>query len=417
MKPEADTMTLREAFNAFIRPELEGRTVEAYESALTRWERRTTNPTLPAIDNVAVAAFRKAMIDAGLAPATANGTWRHLRAVLRRCGPPAERNPWGLSLIPRVPAMKVLKEIRKFPRIFRHDELNRLYEACETRTYPEDVVPAADWWRALLTLSLNAGPRPGDLFRLTPESIDWERGTLTFLQSKVRAWHFVPLTDATRLHLERIRSDREFLFPAGQAFRRSKNFYRNWRALQETAGVDPAPFFTFRKTCATCWDRIERGLGAYILGHSLRGTAATYYLNVTDDLFAAAKQLRQPEAFTRIVDDPKLQRNVVCRPTTRATEWEFTAETATWKGTTLRFRDRSGRRVLRVLQLLVSAKRPLTFADFQRLAFWEAEVARQTIKGLLHRLQNKLTAELQLPPLFDPIANARDGSGYFLKLP
>ena len=239
---------------------------------------------------------------------------------------------------------------------------------------------------------------------------------MKFLQSKVQSWHFVPLTETARLHLERIRSDRDLLFPGGPNFRKSGNFYRNWSQLLEIVGIgEHVDFYALRKTCATFWDRVERGLGAYVLGHSLKGTTATYYLNVTDDLFATAKKLPQPEAFLRIVNDPKLQTNVVCRSNgLLRTDWRFTDRTA-------RFRD--GRpfplpaRLLRFLQILVAAGgRPVSFEDFRRLIFWDREsFSPTTVKTTMIQLRRRLIDVLQLGPYFDPVP-CPGNAGYVLRL-
>ena len=131
-----------------------------------------------------------------------------------------------------------MKVQRSFPRIFSHDELSRLYDACETCTYPMGIIPAPDWWRSLLVLAYNIGARTSDLLSMETDAVDWNKGSVRFLQNKVQAWHFVPLTEPARLHLERIWSPRSLIFPGGPEFIHSKKFYRNWRELLRIAGFE-----------------------------------------------------------------------------------------------------------------------------------------------------------------------------------
>ena len=149
----ASGMTLRQTFELHYQPDLveEGRTgtIASYETAISRWERHSENPKNPPvcqIDSPSLERFRKAVLAAGLRPATFNSTWRHLRALLRRLGPQHDRNPRGLSILDRIPYVKLAIEDLDFPRIATFEELDALYAACEHACWPTTILPPREFW-------------------------------------------------------------------------------------------------------------------------------------------------------------------------------------------------------------------------------------------------------------------------------
>jgi integrase len=428
MKPhDVDTMTLRDCFEAFILPDLtNAQTIANYRHNLNRWEKHTDNPPVARISNRTLADFRDRCLQVKLSPATFNGNRNVLRIILRRIGPAEYRNPLGEGLIPRVPFVKRLPEALPLPRIWTLDELGRMYDCCDVAQYPRGELPPADFWRTLLVVGFHFCARRSDLLGLRMEAIDWENGVVRWTARKTKKWHVLPLVHPVVVaHLHRVWDDREYVLPRrgdrpvtiGSWARLKRTFQR----IQQAAGLtDFHGLHTLRKSGASYIESVAPGLASYILGHSLRGVTAIHYLNpsATGGLADALRSQPQPESFAKILAEPAQSKSVLARQTpARAVEWEFDTATATWKGRTLAFRGCRGTRLLRGLQLLVTARRPLTVEDFQRFLFWERATTPTRVRTLLNQLRRKLIDGLQLPPLFEPIGWNADNSGWILRLP
>jgi len=90
----SETLTMRIAFEQYyLSKELSKGWQHTMRQAIKRWEKLTGNPPLETVTNAAIAEFRQAMLDSGLAEATCNTTWGTLRSILRRVGPITEGNP------------------------------------------------------------------------------------------------------------------------------------------------------------------------------------------------------------------------------------------------------------------------------------------------------------------------------------
>lgn len=94
------TLTLRQCWERYyLKDELAPRTLKKVEYSLDRWEKYTPNTAVGEITHLDLEDFRQAMIEAELAPRTINCTWADLRSILRRLGPSAPGNPFGLGVI------------------------------------------------------------------------------------------------------------------------------------------------------------------------------------------------------------------------------------------------------------------------------------------------------------------------------
>lgn len=428
MKSEAEKLTLRQCFETFNLPDLTNpHTAAEYRVCLNRWEKYSDDPAVGKIGNRTLANFRDACIDAGLSPATFNGTRNVIRLILRRIGPAEYRNPQGEGLIPKVPFVKKLPEEWSFPRIWTLEELGAMYDACNVARRPEGEIPAADWWRTLLVFGFHYCPRRRDLLGLRTDAICWKEGVVRWAAKKTRKWHVLPLVHpACVSHVRRVWSDREFLFPDRHgrrltiaAWQGHHGLCQTFRRIQQAAGLpDYHGLHTLRKSGSSYLESVAPDMAPYVLGHSLTGVTARHYINpsTTGRLAEALRSQPQPSAFLRILDDGESKSILRRRTPARATEWEFSVSSATWKETaTIAFRGCRGGRLLRCLQLLVCARRPLTHDDFDGLLFWEGETSRTRVKTVLWGLRQKLKDALPLPPMFDPIPFV-DG-GYILRLP
>ena len=210
----ARSLSLRDAFEEFYdTTELTHRTVAKYRHVLSAWERHTTNPSVAAIDDDAVATFRASCLAAELSPATINGYWGDIRAILNRLGPKAKGNPRGLGIIAGTPWMRRVKQFRKRPRRIALDHLTKLYVACKHAQYPtRTALPPADWWRLLIVLAYATGLRRGDLLSIRWDDIDWQTKSLAIDPGKTGKADWFPLTDWAIAHLERATRPGETVF-------------------------------------------------------------------------------------------------------------------------------------------------------------------------------------------------------------
>lgn len=408
--------TLRQAFERYLLPELKARatrnTLRSYESCLRRWECHTSNPPLWQITSGCLLRFRDACQAAVLRPATINSTWVCVRAILRRVGPATDfHNPLGEGILDRVPHMKRLPEALPIPRRVAFDEIDAVYAACELATWPQCVVPAAEWWRTAVVLFYNLGLRRCDLFGLRTAAIDLEKRQLHIVVAKTGRALILPLNKTVLAHVRAVWSEREFLFPGGpkiSAFG-GRRHHVQWKRLQGAAAVDFS-FHDLRRTCASAFAEIGGvELTRVVLGLSMHHDVANrFYVDPTARLTRAVAELLQPPSFL-------VPKAYVVPPAVRRQDWIFQSRAAVFQGTTIRL----ARRELAVLRALVCAGRPLNFEDLAVVAFWdEPAIDKRTVKGAVHRLRRSLSRALQLPELHDPLPWDRFGDrGWTLVLP
>lgn len=357
-QPAAPALTLRQAFDRYMRDEISrtraAATLAQYETALRHWERfvatqgeslanavnrlLSVNPAMStmnthiqdsihAITDMELARFRDWLEDDGMSTASIRKTWRFLRPLFNRLGPRVPGNPRGVGLISHVPYLNTEsgsvapqqasigeRTIAGSKRILTIEELDSLYSACTHATWPGGKCPpAACLWRSMLVMWYAYGLRTQDCAQLSwsavitdrhspdPDSTaTWEHGWLTYVPAKTArrksAALVLPLSDVARRHLESIRSERELIFALPNS---PNDFYGQWKALLTSAGVRKCQIKDLRKTCNTAYNRIPglRGIGSWILGHAPRGVNATFYTGVEAELLAAIPQLPYPPAM------------------------------------------------------------------------------------------------------------------------
>jgi integrase len=307
-------ITLRQAYEAYFRRSIKSqkkRTLEAYTNALDHWERLTANPVLPLITDDVLEDFREAWArSATHAAATFNKVRRHLFAILNRCGPRCGRNRRGRGLIREVAYCEELTFEGQPPRIVSHKRLSAIYAACDVATWPRRKrtgCAPADWWRALLVLLFNLGPRTQDAGRLQWEHVSLDQRHLQFVARKTRKLQFMPLNDVLVWHLRKLQGGPSPLVFVGM--KTNRQLYETWKKIQREAGIAlgkafaPYDFRDLRHTCATVYDEQFPGVAELILGHALRGVTRRHYINPTGRIKRAVERLKQPEAFTRAMHD------------------------------------------------------------------------------------------------------------------
>ena len=294
----AESLTLREAFEAhYDKSELAPRTVTKYRHVLSAWERHTDDPPVSLIDDDVVAGFRESCLAAELSPATINGLWGDIRAILNRLAQKTKGNPRGLGIITEVAWMRPVKQRRKRPRRIPLDDLTKVYVACKHAKYPTQTgLPPADWWRLLIVMAYATGLRRGDLLSIRWDDIDWKTKSLAIDPGKTGKADWFPLTDWAIAHLERTRRPTETVFESS-AYKQGGRFSANWKVLIEHAGVPHFTVHDIRRTAASEVDRVERGLGKVFLQHQARDVSEQFYLCADDELREAVDKMRVPVGF------------------------------------------------------------------------------------------------------------------------
>ena len=253
---KASAITLRQAYDRHYDRSVQCRGSQQLTGyCLTIWERLTTDPPISEIANETVAAFREAALKAGYAPRTVNGVWHKLRAILRRVGPPVTGNPFGLSLIKHVPAMKPCKVAWKMPKRIDLEALSKFYIALRGIQYPmRSGMPAPEIWRALLVLAFTTGLRKADLLKLTFDQIDFEKGELHVEAGKTGKYDVFPLSAVAVQHLARIKTDRKRIFAGMSAV--GSRFYNLLHKIQDAAKIERFGLHDVRRTAASEIDRV-----------------------------------------------------------------------------------------------------------------------------------------------------------------
>lgn len=313
-------LTLREFFETKLLPQLIAErkkpgTIAAYRWALKHWETRTPNPPLSKIDLDLPKTFLLGFAPPEFELATAAKLWRQLKAIFRRAAPESDRNPDGLGLIERIPRVKLKRPPRRSNRLIALEEFDALYDACRVAKWPRiPGVRAPLLWQTSLVCFSNLGPRAWDFFCDRPHAnplpqhcwrwdwINWRTNTLQFVPDKTGDELRLPLHPIVVAHLQAIRTDRTFIFPAT----RNRHYvYDQWTAIKIAAGFDvegpeDLDFQEIRANCQTEWDTLHFGLGDYILGHAPEGVGATWYRNFAKLAAEACQRFPQPPSFSRI---------------------------------------------------------------------------------------------------------------------
>lgn len=318
-------ITLREAYETYHRSATHSpRTVEDCRTALTHWERLTTNPPVDHCTNLTVRQFREQLLayvppgrDRSLAAATVRKYVREIRAIFATIGPEQYGNPDGLGLIGSIPCCSLPKCDDPPTVVAGNTEICSIYEACDVATWPRRVLDepsmrmlefdAPAWWRTLLVYLYNIGSRRNEFLSLTCAQVDVARRRLYLNPEKhgdrnyktihpVLADHLLPFLSPAR--------DRLFACPKGQ-----KMLYRTWHEIQAAAGIQVyrhaksrlKPYYGFheiRKTCGTAWAALSEAAAQHMLGHKSINTTRRYYVNNQRVSERVADRFEQPAAFS-----------------------------------------------------------------------------------------------------------------------
>lgn len=407
-------LTVRQAYERYLLPDhkrrVSDKTREIYQEVIRSWERHTNDPPIGLIKNSTLAQFRETFMAGGRAPASFNRAWRHLRAILRRVGPPDTGNPLGEGIITKVPYVEMLRQETELPRIATADELDAMYRAAAEMQWPVSFeVAAVDWWRTLLAVGLGFGPRLFDLIRLPTEAFDLEKRTLRFKAHKTRKWHILPFGDVIAAHVHRIASPRALMFaPTGGPNMTGNrfSFYKAWHELQDRAKIqDHFGPHTLRRTCASLYFR-HGGyeLASYVLGHSARSITMRFYVDPSEAL------RDWPPEFRAILDHPQ---STAVRKRSRS-DWSFSIDGAAFHGHPLQLPMRQ----LAVLRALVAAGRPLSVREL-RASVWRDRPAasRQAITNRVMTLRMNLVEQLGLPAEWNPLPFDSSCEGWQINIP
>ena len=321
------SLTIRQAYDTFVRPErdpVSSATATQYQSALNLWERYSGNPPVCQITRATIMGFRQRLIDTPIiytklkqksvpkitkhrSPATINRIMRELHVVVSPMWPADRVNPSGLGLMEFFKWPKVLVCVRQPPRVYEHEELDRLYlnaDAVRPVDGRRSGMHETRLWRLALALSLNCGARAFDLFNLRWRDVQLEpsgkyrHGWVEFVATKTKKRHRVPLNNVAAIHLRdclvRPVISSQSVFPG---FQKTKGFYSAWRRICRAANLS-GDFNSMRKTCVSRHNDIVFKSGYWISGHLEPGVFGNYD-NPSERIFEAVYKLETPSEFVK----------------------------------------------------------------------------------------------------------------------
>jgi integrase len=201
-------------------------------------------------------------------PANAN---RALRTLRRMLGKAAE---WGV--IAAAPRIKLVKEEGRSAIIDPETEIKLLAASSQ---------PLRD----VLTIILDSGMRPGEVFQMRWEDIAWDRGVIFIPRGKTpRSRRFIPMSDrvTVALHLRRNGQTEGWVFPSDSK---------------------PGHLTTVAKAFEKARD--EAGTSKEIVLYSARHTFATKVMGATGDLSLVMRALGHTNAQTAMIyQHPSLEK-------------------------------------------------------------------------------------------------------------
>ena len=275
-----------------------------YRIVLRRWQAITGDPPLARITNDTLVLFRDFLVKArGRRPTNVwrRGPSRTTSAPFRRCfsrpGPQAIETVMPFDIISAVPWIRPPKVTMPAPKIIDPGRLRIVYQATASMDVPwADGIKPPAWWQTLLVVAYVTQLRRRTLFQLRMADIDWHNSRLAipgerFKNGRGMLIHLPPFALA---HLQRIRSDRELVFPWHNGYRQ---FFCWMHKLQDLAGIPRAEHFglhAIRRTAATCLWAESPQAAQWALGHSSLGTTAQHYVNATGLVARAIDNLPNP---------------------------------------------------------------------------------------------------------------------------
>lgn len=201
-------------------------------------------------------------------PANAN---RALRTLRRMLGKAAE---WGV--IAAAPRVKLVKEEGRSAVI-------------DSETETKLLAAASQPLRDILTLILDSGMRPGEVFPMRWEDIAWDRGVIFIPRGKTpRSRRYVPMSDRVTmaLHARRKGQVEGWVFPSDSKPGHITTVAKAFEKARESAGVSKE-----------------------IVLYSARHTFATKVMGATGDLSLVMRALGHTNAQTAMIyQHPSLER-------------------------------------------------------------------------------------------------------------
>jgi len=202
--------------------------------------------------------WQKQKLDNGIQRSTINRAVTALKAVLNKAV--------ELNIIDSNPiaARKGKKPDKKgVIRWLSEDEEKRLYKALSKRTGHLPVI---------ITLLLNTGARPGEIFTLRWENVDLDNRSITLdaAFTKTGQTRYIPLNDTAFDALSNWESEGEWVFPGVKAKTHIVSIQRGWNLIKKEATITNFRLYDLRHSFAS--KLVRNGVSIYevaeLLGHS-----------------------------------------------------------------------------------------------------------------------------------------------------
>jgi integrase len=287
-KPNPASITLREAFETVYRRQHVGITDGTLRTSRHRincWERLVPACSVSEITRQHFDTMRSGMLAAGYSTASIESLVSVARTIIKACV-----EDGILSGCPSVgKRLKARAKPRWTPEVA---DLSRIYRTVHRTTWPVRRVPAGGWtgtacadnggfvrsfsadhwWRTFFACGYFLGLRKGDLLDLRWADIKSDRIIRTMAKTEYAVE--LPIHDTLRCHLDLMPRDSERVFgPRGKS---NKQLQRELHLMADAAGIGRFTMQGLRRLSARCFETARAGAGCCILGHRIRGAAASY---------------------------------------------------------------------------------------------------------------------------------------------
>ena len=202
--------------------------------------------------------WQKGQLDRGIQRTTIGRAVTALKAVLNKAVEldVIEKNP--------IAGRKGKKADKKgVIRWLSADEEQRLYDALSKRTGHLPVI---------ITLLLNTGARPGEIFTLRWENVDLDNRSITLEAAftKTGQTRYIPLNDTAFNALSNWESNGDWVFPGMYPKTHIKSIQKGWRYIKQEANITNMRLYDLRHSFAS--KLVRNGVSIYevaeLLGHS-----------------------------------------------------------------------------------------------------------------------------------------------------
>ena len=301
--------TLCQFYDQYYRPNSEAKepAVEQYQIVLRQWKYFSGDPPLKNITSAMLGEFKRWLIELpGMkkykkaSVFTVRKKLNHIQGIIYKAGPPGHRNRDAAGIIEHIPWTRPPKTLGLMPKIVTPEQLSDCYKiaCCMDRPRIPEMKPAA-WWRLLLVLAYNTGLRRNNLLFMKMDYIDWKNRVVVVPAANYKSGrdHVSPLNEITMEHLQRNRTDREFVLPLPV---RPGTFHAWFHQLQDLAGIPREEHFglhNIRKTTATRLWEIAPQAAQLALGHAGSDVTIKHYVQGAGIVSKALDALPQPKGF------------------------------------------------------------------------------------------------------------------------